>query len=145
MKCVLYCNSQPYTHGRLPILKVNTTHNIQMILSVTNSTCMIEQLPISSPFKHLGIDKPSLGNQRKQIKTLINYALWGARIFSSGNIIYFQFELYLNTHLLQILMSLLSCSQPFTSSISFQSKAIYSFSYLFHGLQSCVANINQIL
>ena len=60
--------------------------------------------------QNLGFDKSSSGNQRKKIKTLINHALRGARIFSSSNLYQFQFGLCLKSHLHQKLASPLAYS-----------------------------------
>ena len=83
--------------------------------SANSSIVTIKQLPITSSFKHLGVENQPLGDQTKQLKTILASAQRRARIFTSSKSNHAHIGMYLNTHLFPKLISPLACSYLSTS------------------------------
>ena len=87
----------------------NTSYKMFLLDSATQQHHTIKQIRIHSPFKYLGSDINPLGTTGHQFLSSKNHVSRGARPISSSNINRFHITLYLETHLLPKIMSLLAC------------------------------------
>ena len=97
-KCAWYCISWTFTPDGLPIITENNNHIIRIQSSANKSTVTIKQLPITSPFKYLGVDNTPLVTQTKHLHTLTTSAQRGVLIFTSSKLNHYHIRMYLKTY-----------------------------------------------
>ena len=90
-------------------MKDNNNHTIRIKSSATSSIVTIKHLPITFSLTYLGADNPPLGDQTKQLTTLLTSAQRGARNFTSSKLNYAHIGMYLKTHLFSKLITPLAC------------------------------------
>ena len=110
-----YCISWDFTSNGLPIMIDINNHTIRIKSSAPSSIVTIKQLPITSSSKYLGVDNPPIGDQTKQLKTLLVSAQRGARIFTSSKLNHAHIGMCLNTYLFPELVTPLACSHLSTT------------------------------